>query len=41
VETGPASRAGSADATRPSGTASHPPLMTYEEAVESGIIPKT
>jgi two-component system response regulator (stage 0 sporulation protein F) len=41
VENGPVSRIGSADATRPSGTAQHPPLMTYEEAVENGIIPKT
>jgi CheY-like chemotaxis protein len=42
VENGPAARFGTADATRPSGGGpEHLPLMTYEEAVESGIIPKT
>ncbi len=40
VENGPAGRFASADQTRPSGgKSSHPALLTYEEAVESGILP--
>ena len=42
VEDGPASRLSSADQTRPSGgKPSHPALLTYEEAVQSGILPDT
>jgi hypothetical protein len=41
VEDGPASRFGSVDKTRPSVGAKpdHPALLTYEEAVQNGIIP--
>jgi CheY-like chemotaxis protein len=42
VEAGPAARIGSSDQTRPAaGTKPHPALLTYEEAVKNGIIPKT
>jgi two-component system response regulator (stage 0 sporulation protein F) len=42
VEDGSRGRIGSSDQTRPSaGAASHPALLTYEEAVKNGIIPET
>jgi two-component system response regulator (stage 0 sporulation protein F) len=42
VDDGPAARFTSADKTRPSGgTPDHPALLTYEEAVESGILPES
>jgi CheY-like chemotaxis protein len=42
VENGPAGRFTSADKTQPSGgQPAHPALLTYEEAVESGILPES
>jgi hypothetical protein len=42
IEDGPGPRMGSTDKTRPSdGKPSHPALLTYDEAVQSGILPDT